>query len=394
MTRRANGDGHIYQRRGRYYIQIYVRDSEGRRRIWMPGGPTLRGATNKLKEFKAKHCLGFDSTQTLNQWLTHWLDKHSTNKAESTLTLYRRLIDKHVTPAVGSIKLCDLKPATFSAFYGKLTKTLSARTVITINSILTAALNQAVRDEVLFRNVLHVVKKPKPERNSHRILSEDEFSAFMTACRKSKYHLAYLLMLFAGLRRGEALGMSWSCINIEKRYITVKQQLTETRGTPKIGPLKTARSYRIIPVPDFVIDEFLKTPARKRTGIICDRAIRNPRRFVADFKAITRSIGIENIRPHDLRHTHASHLLREKVPLPLVSARLGHANTRITGDVYAHEVPEAQDEAVIAMEAIVSRFDRGEGKPASMGPSRGADSLRVRQTPGFLSEQRCESKGV
>jgi integrase len=359
--RRANGDGYIYQRKGRYYIQLYTVDATGNRvRKWLRGGASVISANRKLREYKEKHFICLDSTQTLGQWLQSWIDRYSKGKAESTISLYRRLIRVHLMPTVGQVKLTDLKPAMFSKLYATLSKQLAPKTILTINSILNAALNQAVKDEIIFRNVLHAVTKPRTRKPEHRIFSEDELRAFYEKCLQSQYRLPYLLMLFGGLRRGEALGMKWSAVDLVNNTVTVRQQLTE-RQTPagpciEIGQLKTERSYRVIPLPTEVMDEFKKTQAKQRHGLIFKGRSKSPRCFVADFKRITAELGIEGMRLHSLRHTHASFLLMSGVALPMVSDRLGHSGTKVTGDIYSHAVPGAQDAAVSALSSLARRI--------------------------------------
>lgn len=361
MTRRANGEGHIYPRNGRYYVQIRTTDSDGRRaRKWLSGGKSLKQATERLREFKQTNCISADSHQTLGQWLQSWLEKHSKGKASSTLTLYKRLINRHLLPNVGNVRLIDLKPVLFSNLYAALGKRLAPKTILTINSILNAALNQAIKDEIIFRNVLHVVRKPRPRKAQHRIFSEEEFKSFYVRCLRSPYRLQYMLMLFGGLRRGEAMGMKWSSVDLRTNAIVVKQQMTEQQTTAgslvEVGPLKTERSYRVIQMPGEIMDEFNKTPADKRKGLVFKGKHQSPRCFVADFNKIMSELGIEHMRLHNLRHTHASYLLMSGVALPMVSDRLGHSGTKVTGDIYSHAVPGTQDAAVSALDSLFKRI--------------------------------------
>ncbi|MEW6710325.1 MAG: tyrosine-type recombinase/integrase [Candidatus Riflebacteria bacterium] len=357
MARQPHGEGHIYKRGKDFYFQIRILNAEGQRvRKTFKGGKTRKEAARRLKEFKESRCISIDAQQTFGTWLINWIENYSDGKADSTVALYKSLMKNHVLPEIGSIKLSELRPLTFSSLYARLAKYLEAKTILTINSMLNAAIKQAIRDEVIFRNVLHSVAKPKAKKSKHRILSKNELKAFFEKCLKSEYKLNFILMLFGGLRRGEALGMKWSSVNIDRAEVTVKQQLTENRSESgpsiKIGPLKTERSYRIVKLPAEVMQHFAQVPKSHRHGFIYQGKIKSPRRFVAEFKRLMSELGITDMRPHCLRHTHASHLLANGVPLPMVTERIGHCSIKVTGDIYSHAVPGAQDAAVLALDKI------------------------------------------
>lgn len=365
IKKRANGDGYIYFKNGKAYCTMSGRNEEGAlTKINFPGGKTRKEAERKIREFKSKNCISMDSLQTLGQWLKNWIENYSNDKADSTISAYRSLV-KCILPKIGMVRLIDLKVKTFSKFNSLLGKEgRPAEYIKSVNILLSAALNQAVSDEVIYRNVMRYVKKPKSKKSVHRIFSEEEFKDFYKRIQHSRYHLQCLLMLYAGLRRGEAMGMRWSSINLKTNIITIKEQMkiNQTPSGTRIehGPLKTDSSYRDIKMPNKVMDEFRKIPASKRNGFVFKGKFKSPRCFSYYFKKIKTEMGIEKMRLHDLRHTHASHIQQSGAPLPMVSQRLGHSSTKVTGDIYSHSVPGSEDIAVTALEALAVRISSAE----------------------------------
>lgn len=357
--RRAKGEGYIYPRKGRYYIQLRIVDADGNRcRKWLSGGKSLFSANKVLAEYKEKNFICADATQTLSKWMNIWLTKYAKGKTVATISLYKQLINNHVLPYLGNKRLIDLKPVMFSSLYSELSNKLSAKTIITINSIVNAAINQAINDEIIYRNILRGVKKPATRKKQHRIFSECEARDFRKAIAKSRYRFNYLLMLAAGLRIGEALAAGWDAIDLKQKTIRVFRQVTERHTIAgniiQISQLKTERSNRVVPLPDEIIQEMKQIPASSRHGFIFKGRSKSPRCMVRDFKMILENMGIDGMRPHDLRHTYASWLLLNGVDLPRVSELLGHSSTKVTGDTYSHVIPGSKDQAREAMDKLFS----------------------------------------
>ncbi|KAF1079408.1 MAG: hypothetical protein GQF41_4288 [Candidatus Rifleibacterium amylolyticum] len=359
-ARRPKGGGCFYQRNGRYYYRHRAKDAAGRIvETHFPAGKTLKESFELLEKYRKINGIDHNSTVTLENWLDTWLAKYSTGKADTTKRLYFMMINNHIKPELGKFNLADLKPLIFAGFFSQLSARRSPRTVNLVRSILNAALRQAIEDELIFRNPLKGVKMPKIEPAKHRILSKHEFNMLYKKCLESEYKFPCLLLLFAGARRGEALGVAWSDIDLEKRTVTIRRQLIESRGGVHLRPLKTEKSYRTLEIPHSIINEFRQVPIEKRKGLLFGgRRHINPRRLTEHLKRISKELGISGVRSHDLRHTHASMLLKDKNSLPSVSARLGHSNTRITGDIYAHDIPGSQNDAVLTMEKLLIDSDK------------------------------------
>ena len=358
--KRLNGEGCLYRVKGRYYFRRISKDSAGKHvSIHFPAGVTLKEALEKIEKYRKSNGIGLSSDVVFSEWLSTWLNKYALNKAESTRRTYSIMINKHIAPGVGGLKLSELRPFHVADFFSRLIKTHSARTVNLCRSIIAAAVKQAINNDLMIKSPLHGVARQQIKPAKHKILSISDFRQLFERCLKSEYKFPCLLMLFAGLRRGEALGASWSGIDFEKKTITIKSQLVLSPcGATGLHPLKTTKSYRTVSLPDFVMQELLKVPIRGRFGLLYGgEIIKNPARLTNHVKRMAAELGIKGLTSHDLRHTHASMLLKGGVSLPSVSARLGHASVKTTGDIYAHELPNSEDSAVRAMEVIIKGCD-------------------------------------
>lgn len=169
-----------------------------------------------------------------------------------------------------------------------------------------------------------------------------------------------MIAIYTGMRKGEILGLKWSDIDLKKKKIHVQRtlQLIAEEGYIFTTP-KTKKSIRQIPIPEFLIEQLLifqkeQENWKNRLGeeyqdqnlVICTEkgTIQDPRNILRKMKKICEEANVTPIRFHDIRHTHASILISEGVDLVKVSARLGHANAKITMEIYAHLIPNQDDD--------------------------------------------------
>lgn len=284
-----------------------------------------------------------------------------------------RMTLRSILPAIGERKLRDLQPGHLRKFYGDLTaRGLAPKSVRNIHTCVSNILGLALADGYVLRNVAKG-RDVAPSGGSAEMMTwtPEQARAFIDATRADRLHAAWRLAALTGMRRGEVLGLHWDAVGFDGATVRVERTLVDcvdTRGARFETP-KTERSKRTIDIDIdtvLVLREHRKAQVAERLAAmgawpddgdeagLCftDEAGRplTPRLFSDRFKRLAAKAGLPAIRFHDLRHTHATLLLRAGEPVHVVSARLGHATPSITLDVYAHVL---RDQATGASEAAV-----------------------------------------
>ncbi len=335
------------------------------------------------------------SKQPVAKYLATWLD--GLRLAPSTMASYRKNIRLHVDPYIGSLPLASVTSVRLTALYNELERSgrrnqmgertggpLSARTVRYISTILNKAFREAVEDEVplLTRNPNAKAKPPTakearpPEMHPW---TADQLRVFLDWTRENNtanYPMWHVLA-YTGMRRGELLALRWKDIDLDAATISVRRSagLIKVKGQPnqiKEGDTKTCKP-RVIDIDDDTISVLREWKhARRSMSLHLAKAdalafgnhegkFRHPDTFSDVFKdnqkRCTRFIGEAApplIRLHDLRHTHATILLRDRENVKVVSERLGHASITVTLTVYAHVLPGDQRQAAARFAELVS----------------------------------------
>ncbi len=220
-------------------------------------------------------------------------------------------------------------------------------------------LKTAVKQNVISRNPATFAEIPKKEKNSIQTWTEEEVKKFLLHSQESRYHIGYLLAITTGMRLGEVLGLRWQDVDFEKHTITINQTSGHDDKIKKTA--KTNSSKRTIPVPKETIESLKKhriTINKEKLkcgsayqdfdlinctefGMVIRRA-----NFRNTFLRTIDNAGIKRIKFHDLRHTHATILLKQGVNPKIISERLGHTDISMTLRVYSHVLPNMQEEAV------------------------------------------------
>jgi len=366
--------GHI-RRRGKSWAIVLDagRNSNGRRQQkWHAVRGTRKDAERELARLLHSMNTGDyiePSRLTVGAYLERWLqDGARISVSAKTLERYKQLIQDHLVPELDQIPLAKLSPLHIQGVYAEKLSSgrkdgsggLSAQTVVHIHRVLRTALGQAVKWQILARNPADAVEPPRTERKEMRALDERETGDLLAAFHRSRLFTPILLAVVTGLRRGELLALHWADIDLDQTQISVRQSLEQTRSGLILKQPKTSRSRRTIALPQLAVEalrshkakqaaERLQLgPAFEDNGLAFpqwDGKPWAPDRFSSAFAAQVRRSGLAHVRFHDLRHTHASQLLRQGVNAKVVSERLGHAAVGFTLDVYSHVLPGMQDDA-------------------------------------------------
>ena len=345
---------------------------------------------------------------TVGEWLSQWLkDYVSMNTTDRTQEHYSSTVKCHLMPSLGKIILADLQPQHIQSYYAdKLSKGradgkggLSARSVVYHHRILSKALNYGVKMGVVVRNVADAVQPPRVKRVTMNTLSTEEVARFFEAAKETNYYVYFATLLYTGLRRGELLALRWRNLDLVKATLTVVETAYKLgNGDYIIKEPKTAHSRRTVSLP-FSLVKLLKVYRidqellRIQLGVSLnaddfvfirpDGSPINPSAVSLAFGRIIKKAGLKAIRIHDLRHTHASLMLKAGVNPKVVSERLGHANISITLDIYSHVLPGMQ-------EAAAEKFDKIFGEDVSEN-SRANVSKMLATAPQNESE-RCGTR--
>lgn len=379
---RANGDGTVYQRKdGRWEAAGYVLAPGNTRKRVRVYGTTRKEALTKLTEKIAASNLGLPvaaADSTVSAYLTYRLNGVAVHQVrENTHTRYASCVRLHLIPGLGAKKLARLTARDVRAFLDGLRTTcqcctqgrdtvrrqccaidqccdkrLSPLTVTYVHSVLKSALEHAVREDDLPRNVARNIKTPAPRPRRFKPFTASEARRLLHAASGDRLHALYELALRTGLRKGELLGLHWEDLDLDGGTATVHRSLQRTRtGGLTVLHTKTRASERRIALPTECINS-LKTHQERQleerraagtgwaeTDLVfttpTGRPL-DPANLTRRFRSFLGRAGLRRIRFHDLRHSTATLLLEQGVDLVVIKELLGHAHIGVTAGVYAH----------------------------------------------------------
>ncbi len=370
MGKRANGEGSITKYKdgrwcGRYTVQTV--DGPKRKAVY---GKTKAEVREKLTKALAERDSGlvFEAENpTVKSYLERWLeDSVKDSVKQSTYESYEYMVRRHLVPAFGSKRLRNLSPAQVQNLYRqKLDSGLSRRTVQLIHTTLYKALKQAMKWGLVPRNVAEAVDAPRPQKKEIHPLAPEQVKRFLEAAQGDRLEALYVLAVTTGLREGELLGLRWQDVDLQRRAVRVRQQLTRTRSglsftTPKNGK---GRNVAIMDLTVAALKAHRKRQADERskmgdlwqdTHLVFTSVTGTPldvgNLTNRSFRPLLERASLPRIRFHDLRHTFATLFLSNGTHPKIVQEMLGHANISMTMDTYSHVLPNMQGEAVDKVE--------------------------------------------
>ena len=379
--KRGNNEGSVYKVKDRegYRAAYWAETPDGEKKRRYVSGKTRAEVAKKLAKAIADRDGGlvlWAENPTLSDYLTRWLtDSVRGTVKQPTLENYEYVVRVHLTPALGRVKLRGLTPARVQALYrAKLDSGLSPRTVQLIHTVLHKALKQAVRWEMVAKNVAGAVSPPRPKKAAEKKvkpLTREQYLALREAARGERLEALYVLAVTAGLRQGELLGLRWEDVDLERGTLYVRRQLTRTKmdGLTFTEP-KWNGQRSVMLTEDAVTalrrhhlrqaEERMKLPAGlwQDTGLVFTSGTGNPldvgNMTARSFRPLLERAGLPRIRFHDLRHTCATLLLLAAVSPKVVQERLGHRDISVTLGTYSHVLPDMQEAAVKALDDLLA----------------------------------------
>lgn len=315
------------------------------------------------------------SKLTLQAWFEMWQDTYLEDVKGSTADRYKSCIRTHIIPALGKVQLTDLKPSIIQQFLnGCKRKGLAKKSVMNIRLVLHRALEQAVDDEQIKRNPCDKTKVPSYDEpvKEMRPLKDNEVAEFLSRTKGDPYEVMFYVALFTGMRESELIGLTWDCIDFEHGTIRLYRQLKRARGGGEgyvFTTLKNKQSRVFAAAPDVLAVLHKRSLKQKedrlRAGGVWENAddlvfTNELGRHIAThtlwkhFKSIVSSMGLPEMRFHDLRHSYATLALQNDINVKTVSATLGHATTAFTLDKYGHVSDAMQRDSADKMQRFIS----------------------------------------
>lgn len=337
------------------------------------GFPTRRAAQAALTEALGEMQVGSfvrPDRSTLRAYLESWMASlPDTGRRPATVSSYRHTLRLHVVDHIGHLHLQELSPLDLDRLYAQLRMSgrrspggggLSLRTVRYVHTVISVALADAVAKGLLGRNPASAASPPSassaraPEMDWWH---PDDTATFLAATAGSEFADLFHVAAMTGMRRGELLGLRWSDIDLARGRLTVLRQLTSTDYQVRIGEPKTARGRRTVdldPTTVAVLEQLKSRATAEYVFTTAEGRSPHPEQITRAFAAAVRDTGLPRIRMHDLRHSHAAHLIAVGVDPLTISRRLGHASVAFTLDRYGHLFAQSGAEAAAKVAELVA----------------------------------------
>jgi integrase len=407
MAKRGQNEGSIFQRKdGRWVAVVNLGWVAGKRTRKSYYGSTRKEVQEQLTKALANIQIGLppvSDKQSVGDYLGWWLENVAKSTVRpSTWTSYEELVRLHLRPAFEKVGLSKLGAQHVRTFLNeRLTSGLSTRRVQYLHAVLRAALNTAVKDQLLVRNVAAIIKPPRVIGKEVQPLTPEEARRFLDSIRGNRLEALFTVAISIGLRQGEALGLRWNDVDFEAGTLRIRYALqriktrnidteaTEdgkaptkqhTRSAFHLVEPKTKQSRRTIAIPKLTLSALAEHKARRaQERLLAGSAWRVPvitcegEQVAVDdlvfitrfgnpfdaptvthrFQALLTRAGIGHHRFHDLRHTAATLLAIQGVHPRAIQAALGWENLSMLSR-YAHFVEEQRQAVAVAMDAILT----------------------------------------
>ena len=359
--RRAKGEGSVYRRKDGRVVGEYE-DANGRKRYITSTTKTkqeMKAAVRKKLEDR-DNGIAYDSENlTVEKYMDRWLESIKDRVSPGTFKPYEAIVRLHVKPTLGKTKLEKLNTMQLERLYRqKLDAGLSERRVRYIHVTIRKALKDAVRVQLLSRNVADAAIPPRVAKTEIKPLTQEQLRTLLNAAKGDKLECLYVLAATTGMRQGELIGLQWKDVDLDSRTLRVNRSVYEG----EISPPKTSAGRRTIRLSKLAIASLRKHRVESAKLRISEWVFPNANGTPIghqnlhnrSWKPLLRKAGLpHSVRFHDLRHSCISLLLARGVPIKVVSEMAGHADVSITLSVYGHVLPDMQSTAADGIDAAL-----------------------------------------
>ena len=363
--------GHLQEKKGYFYMVLNYSVGGKRKTKWLPTGLAVKGNKKKAEAmlWETRQTYEPEVEEEVTElsgeimfvdFLAMWLEIAKSTIKLTTYASYADMTNKTIIPYFKPLKrkLSELTAADIQKFYLVQLDRVSANSVIHYHAIIHRAMKYAVKTDLIATNPVDKVDRPKKNEFQGSFYTEDEIQDLFEVARGTKLELPIVLAAFYGLRRSEVLGLKWDAIDFQQNTITIKHTITSCRVDGKLVEVaadttKTKSSRRTLPlVPQFremllqrweTQEEYKRVCGkcynREFLDYICVDEMGNiirPNYLTTSFQVLLERNGLRKIRLHDLRHSCASLLLKNGVPMKQIQEWLGHSDFSTTANIYAH----------------------------------------------------------
>lgn len=387
--------GHLQIKKDYYYMVLNLKDEQGNRKSkWIPTGIKVGGKKNEKAAqdmlMETRYSYKAPVIRTAGQtgkrideniffadYMLSWLSIIKNSVEEDTYAGYESNVKKRIVPYFRDlgIRLADLTALDIEEFYEYCFNDLGVKgnTVQHYHANIYSALKYAVIHDLIVSNPMEKVKRPRAEKFIGSVYSMKETEELFAVVRGDPVEFPVLMAAFYGLRRSEIMGLRWQSIDFEHNLLTIDHTVVQFRsnGKSKIvkkDRAKNASSCRSLPLVPQYRDLLLRMKARQeQCRELCGKSYTNsdyiyvndlgvpyqPNYASQHFEIVLRKNQMRKIRFHDLRHTCASLLLKNGVPMKDIQAWLGHSDYSTTANIYAHLDTTSTDTSAKKMTGIL-----------------------------------------
>ena len=388
--------GHLQEKNGMFYVVLNYRDENGKRKTpWISTNLPVKGNKKRAENFMMDVRRNFvpPNVQRIEEreamqkgdilftdFLLKWLRVTKSTVKLTTYASYEMMATRIIIPYFETlnIKLKELTTEDIQEFYSAQLERVSANTVIHYHAVIHRALKYAVKIKTIQSNPAVNVERPRKEKFIGSFYDKKEINTLFDIIQSHPLEVAIKLAAFYGLRREEIIGLKWTAIDFENNTLTIQHTVTECNLDGKhievaSDTAKTDSSLRTMPlVTNFRAMLLAKKEKQEHYRKLCGRSYckeyldyifvnemgeRWKPRYLSDgFKRILEQNGLRRIRFHDLRHTCASLLLANNVPMKKIQEWLGHSDFSTTANIYAHLDFQSK---ISSAEAMLTGLDMG-----------------------------------
>ena len=354
----------IRKRSKNYIVYLEYKDPETKKKIQKNMGSydKKRDASKRLTELKDNiynNDLLLPNTMTLEVFLKDFLEKYKVNISITTYNCYLRICNKYIIPMLGRYKIEDIKPIHIQNYVDDLVGILSPQTLKIHINILKLAIKKAYRLKLIRENVVEYIEIPRVKKFKNNIYNQDDMHKLLEKCDGTYLELPIFLASGLGLRISEILGLTWNNIDFNNNTVTIEKITVRNNGEVILKDPKTESSARTISAPNELMNR-LKSYKKEQIEMKLQGKIKNKLNLLffdknenpiaqdvlsKKFNRFLKENDLKHIRFHDLRHTHVTLLINSKVPIRVISERVGHSNINTTLNIYSHVLKEMDKEA-------------------------------------------------